>query len=359
MNKTMCSVLVVGILFAVLPERVAGQGNCPAANPNDLVADDAAINACLSGGGLVSLADGSPGYIIRTGLAITQSATTFQGASGRPKIVAHPDLDHPLLVSYAGANSVTIQDLSFDGNRASRTQSQYCSNGPKWEVFNLRFISGSGWQVRRIDSDNAFCGSGLEIVCDNCIVENSRFRNNGAPYNVNPTQVSDGLTVWSCTNGKIRYNDIQNNTDVNLVVGSSGGNCETHNNSITQTILGQVGLNVSVGDHIGSRVHSNTISSAPNMLAIGLVVGNHPWDPNSPLNNAGQVDSNTITGSVILAAVDGAGTGSFVNNNGSGRTGTFPWQPCQSVDYTAQAHGGSITLQPGYVVQSYHNNACQ
>jgi hypothetical protein len=346
------------LLLATAKPALA-QSTCPAANPNDYVEDDAALNACLAAGGIVTLVTGSPGYIVKTGLSMTVANTTLQGATGtRPVIIAHPALNRPMLMTPINASltGFTIRDLVFDGNKGMRTHS--CVVEREYG-FNLR-IFGSGWTVERVDSDNTLCGTAMEAICNNCNIRNNRVRYSGTPYNIasHPNFVSDGITVLSCTNGLVHNNEVGNATDVSLVVGP-GSNCRVHTNWIWQTALGQVGLAVAfAGDHSGSRVDNNLVQALPNMLAIGLVVGDHPWNVNGHMANAGLVDYNNIQGAVILAAIDGILAGTFQNNVGSDRQGTFPLPNCIPYAYTA-GHHGSASLQGGWAFQTYHNGACQ
>lgn len=349
------------LILLLIPTATFAQGTCPAANPDDYVSDDAAINQCLSQGGTVSLRDGSVGYIVETGLNLTVSGTVFKGNTGRPKIFAHPNLTQPILKVGAGVSSFTVQDLAFDGYKSGRATTSYCtSDRPR--MYNIRILPGASyWTLLRVDSDNAPCGTGAELDCDHCTIESSRFRDNGSPYTLNPALVADGLTVWNCRWGSIKNNIVAESTDVNLVIGApatGGGHCETAYNQVTQmTVQGQVGLVVNVGNHWSSTVHHNTITSGLGKLSAGLYVGVHRWDYYAPVGDVGSITYNHIDGAVILAAVDGAASGYFDLNTGANQQGSLP-PGCLTAAYTA-GDFGAMYLQPGWTFQTYHLGGCQ
>jgi hypothetical protein len=349
-------VLFAAAVALLTAAQVQAQGTCPAANPSDLASDDAAINACIAAGGTVTLVAGSPGYILETGLVLATSNVVLQGVPGtKPILNAHPNLQAPMLrvPQNPYPTGWVIRDLAFNGQKdnASAARLANCT-GDKHKAFNLQ-ISGAFWTIERVDSDNTVCGSAMEIECNQCIVRNTRVRNSGTPYNVNPYRVSDGISVALCFGGDIRNNEIGNATDVNLVVGTGGG-CRVTENWIWNTVLGQVGLAVVSGDHSTSRVDHNLVQSLPHMLAIGLFVGDHGWVPGQTMAHGGLIDFNDIQGADVLVAVDGVDAGTFENNTGSLWTGTsFPVPGCTPHAYTA-GHFGSMVLQPGWVFQTYH-----
>jgi hypothetical protein len=113
------------------------------------------------------------------------------------------------------------------------------------------------------------------------------------------------------------------------------------------------------GDHSGSSYYSNTISSSENGLAFGIMIGFHPWDPDQPVNNAGEVTGNDSSGAVVNLAIDGPSDGTVSDNSVSNARGTHGFNCSISSDYTA-IHYGSTSIQssPTPVSRHYHPGGC-
>lgn len=112
-------VLVACVLMAAAPS--AAQSNCPGANPNDFDPDDAAINACLAAGGIVTLEDGWPGYWISNTLNLTVSGTVLTKVGATPPVLyATDNLWGPMLRVPEGVSDYQISELTFGGRVYAR-----------------------------------------------------------------------------------------------------------------------------------------------------------------------------------------------------------------------------------------------
>lgn len=190
-------------------------------------------------------------------------------------------------------------------------------------------------------------GSGFEID-NNWVGYNGRSRDEqlpGEPW-------SDGITLLSCDGGNVHDNTIDNNTDVDLVIGG-GHNCSVQWNTIRHTptvgiaVYGFAGIHVGYfdaggGDNAGSIIANNTISSDQDKLGFGIVVGAHPWNPLLWTPNAGTVSGNSASGAVVPLAVDGIDTGSVTNNSAFDHRGVNGLNCALSADYTAGDWGARL-----------------
>lgn len=145
-------------------------------------------------------------------------------------------------------------------------------------------------------------------------------------------------------------NLVEENTDVDLVDGGGEG-CRMENNTIIQhSRHAFAGIHVTnfpdegAGDHTGSDFSGNIVDAYQDQLALGIIVGPHPWDSNLWDSTSGSVVSNQITGSVVNLAIDGILDGSVDANSVSGAQGTYGYHCSVSSDYTA-AHYNSASIQ--------------
>lgn len=368
-NAAICVATLFLALFTTA-DFAEARATCPAAIPTDYVSDDVALNACLAGGGTITLAQGSPGYIIESGLFLTVNGTVFEGpgTNPAPQLIAHPNLARALLTigynaSFGGAPAVsgfTIRNLRFDGNKAMRAAllSQCLQNSN--HGFNLK-VNGTSFTISHIQSENTTCGTALELVGSQFQVDNSSFSYNGTSSNL-----ADGITLLVCNDGVVENNTLVDNTDVSLIVGRASQPCRVRNNHLYQlSSTGLAGLMVhqflanGSDSHVGLEMHDNTVFSNLNKLYIGLMVGGHAWSPSLTVLHAGNIHHNDIEGAVVLAAIDGINAGTFVNNTGRNPQGTLPLSGCASgVAYTA-GDIGSATIQAGAIPRTYHGGACQ
>ena len=124
--------------------------SCPEADPTDLVADDAALQACLDRGGTVTLYRAEPGYLLARGLVITVDETTLTGAGvgARARLVAAPALSAPL-VTAQGRRGFVLRSLELDGNRPNRPDRQTKCTGYRGAWSTIMINDASGFAVDR------------------------------------------------------------------------------------------------------------------------------------------------------------------------------------------------------------------
>ena len=117
---------------------------------------------------------------------------------------------------------LSVANVKFDGRRDNRTLLNKCGV-PGYNFGPNTQFEGRDWSVHHVESWHAMCGSAMVVLGSNfeihdCIVQdNGRGVNEGAPPGVFPW--SDGMTVLLCDNGFIHDNYLQDNTDIQLVVG--------------------------------------------------------------------------------------------------------------------------------------------
>ena len=334
----MCAVTALGVSLspALTSSAGAAGGTCPGVAPDTGQPVDAALNACLQAGGTTALEPGT--YIIDSGLTIAASGTTLTsttpGGPTQPVLQAGPDLAQPILDAPAPTNwiNVSVTYVTFDGARASRLggnpyQSLCSAGGDRQLAENVRFHSGVGFQFEHNVSENALCGSGLQVDAVNFTISGNQFLNDGAGQHPaassGPLSYADGITLGFCSGGIVDHNTIVNATDIG-VVSFGGTNCQITNNSISQTdtavaehafagiALHTPGDNDTVDD-TGSVVTGNTVSGNNNM-GFGISYGPRPWFPSSTVRG-GSVSSNTVSGAIADLAVEGVSAGSVGTNS--------------------------------------------
>jgi len=337
------------VLFIGSSTASWAQVNCAEPIPSGATAAD--IQSCLNAGGTVVLQDGGV-YDIDTTLEIVVDGTVLRGetnADNRPTLRGTPDLHGHILVADDswGLNpryNYSLEYLVFDGNVSNRLSQS--DNECPWnrELGNV-VLTGRNWTFSHVVSTNAICKSGMEVRGEGFEITGSTFADNGRDRWQANGRWADGLTVWNCDGGHIHDNTFIDNTDVNLIIGGGFG-CVVEDNVITNiSAHAFAGLNVGTfgpdADHAGSIYRNNTIFSAPNQMAFGLMVGDEPWwNPWSPYmstTNAGEIYGNTITGAVVNLAIDGIGDGSIHDNNLSAPAGWAGFF-CNSVSANFTAH---------------------
>ena len=310
----------------------AALGPClPDASPSDGIEDSAAIQACLNQGGVVSLSPGSsPGYLIERGLKMGNN-TTLLSADGKATLAAHSMLGAEPILSVLGSNW-RISDVVFDGRKYERDAMGLCWSGDK-RGYNLK-VEGTDFSITHVDTIDAMCGTGLEIVGANFEVAFVFAAYNGrevGEWPNAPFQWADGMTVVYCDNGHIHDNTFIDNTDFDLLFGG-GPNCSVHHNEIYHQIrFAFAGLNIGNmdagkwdgygskwrGNHHGSNFFQNRVSSRPGMLMYGLSVGSHPFTPETEtftVFNAGGFTQNSASGAQVNLIVDGVLNGEIYGN---------------------------------------------
>lgn len=193
---TFPSVLLV---LCLTPLTAHAQTNCPGANPYDSAPDDAAINACLSGGGVVTLQGHAPGsnafYYVQHSLMVTVSGTTLtSGTAGQHvSIFATNDLDEAMLRSAPGVNGYTISEVDFAGGVYSRTFRDTCQG---YRDFGSNLVlTGDGFTVRNVNTAGAMCGTALGVDGSNFEITGVYAYLNGIPADEPHNSAEPGPTA--------------------------------------------------------------------------------------------------------------------------------------------------------------------
>lgn len=355
--RTTCSLALAIVLFSSTTS--SAQVNC--AGPISTGATAADIQSCLNEGGTVILQDGGM-YDIDTTLEIVVSGTVLRGETNgdnRPTLRGTPNLHGHILVAddYGGMtprDNYSLQSLVFDGNLSERLSQSEDECPFNRELGNV-VLTGRNWTVTNVLSMHAICKSGMEVRGEAFEIAASTFTDNGRDMVQADGRWADGLTVWNCDGGHIHDNTFSDNTDVNLIIGGGLG-CIVEDNFIANlSTHAFAGMNVGTfgrdANHSGSIYRNNTIFSAPNQMAFGLMVGDEPWwNPWSPYMstaNAGEIYGNTISGAVVNLAIDGIGDGSIHDNNPYAPSGWVGFA-CHSLSANFTAHDYGNASITGY-----------
>jgi hypothetical protein len=320
---------------------------CPAADPNDQLPDDAALQACLDAGGQVVLDPGNPGYLIAQGLTVTQDKTILTSSANfaRATLLAAPGLAAPIL-----------QMTGRDGDRPSRTGIATCTG---YRIFgtNVALENSTNFLFNDNASTRAMCGSALQVhgtgfeLARNVIADNGH----GSEAKDAPEPWSDGITLGECISGYVHDNTVTDASDVAIVDGGGAG-CRIENNTINQQMrhaFAGIALHVFTaegnGDHTGSTVKGNSIDGA-GKLAFALSIGMHPWNP-MVTAKGGTVSGNSAKGAVVDLQVDGV-DGTTVTGNTLGATAGPASCGGAPAQYTV-AHAANATLDQGSIARVY------
>lgn len=355
-RRPVLSGLVLTFALLVLPVPGFAQSpNCPAANPNDWLPDDEAINDCTYYQSAVYLEPGSPGYILTDRIRIREWTTEFAGVGGKAKLLAAPALTS-MMVEVQGANYYSMYELIVDGNNSNRTRKDLCFGGSFAGAYGANVLaSGVGYVIHHVDTVNAMCGSGLEARGNNFEIYSVYAAFNGDEAPNGPW--SDGITLTRCDGGYVHNNYIADNTDIGLVF-FKGIGCTVRSNTIEQNTryafaAAQVG---NTGDETislaGSVFKDNQIYAGENLASFGLLVGTHPWTTGGAITSAGEVSYNTIVGAMANLVVDGIQDGWVHSNTMSNARGTRAYTCTYTSNYTAH-HFGSASIQGGYTVHAF------
>jgi hypothetical protein len=351
--------------------------SCPAANPNDNLPDDSALQACLNAGGTIKLVPGSVGYIIASGLSISQSNTelTSAAAPGHARLVADPQLNQVMLQANNLSN-IQISYIEFDGNRPKR-DTALC-HGYRGDESNvaLEGINSGSFTYNR--STQTLCGSAFQFHGSGFEIAYNLIDNNGhglesadahtpLPDGTMPEPWSDGITLGYCGTRVLRIvnkyiptsvhdNWITDATDVGIVDGGGPG-CVIQNNSVLQLnrhVFAGIGFGnfekEGQGDHRGAFVKDNTVIGN-DLASFGIAVGMHPWYPNL-YTNGGTVTNNVVSGAVVDLMVDGANGAIVKDNHLSAAVGT---PTCHSGPALFTAAHSDSALDAGWVSADYDN----
>jgi hypothetical protein len=315
----------------------------------------------LNQGGAVVLAPGNPGYIIATGLTINVDNTvlTSSAAPTRARLVADPGLAAPLL-AMTNRNGVRITFIEVDGNRPNRTGIATCMG---YRIFgtNVSLEGSTNFAFNDSRSTQAMCGSALQINGSNFELARNLIDNNGHGREAQdaPEPWSDGMTLGKCDGGYVHDNQVIDATDIAIVDGG-GPNCRIENNVIqamTRHAFGGIALHVFTaegnGDHSGTTVTNNRITSGTNLMSFGLSLGMHPWGGANLMTTAmgGSITQNTVSGAVVDLQVDGVSGMTVTGNTLSSPSGT-PGCGGSTALYTV-AHDTGCTLDPGSTARVY------
>jgi len=372
--RTIGAVCVVTMVL--LRPSGAVESCIPNASPSDGIEDSIAIQACLNKGGLVSLSPGGhPGYLIERGLKMGGN-TTLTSTGAKATLAAHSTLGAEPILDVLGSNW-RISEVAFDGRKYERDALGLCWSGDK-RGYNLK-VDGSNFSITHVDTVNAMCGTGLEVVGTDFEIAFVFAAYNGrevgewpnAPY-----QWSDGMTVVYCENGDIHDNTFIDNTDFDLLFGG-GPNCSVHHNDVYHQIrFAFAGLNVGNmdagkwdghgskwrGNHEGSNFFQNRVSSNAGMLMYGLSVGSHPFTAETEtyaVHNAGGFTQNTSTGAQVNLIVEGVLNGEIYGNTLEHPQGNrAEYNSCRISTNYISAHTG-FASRSAAVAMTMDNGICQ
>jgi hypothetical protein len=311
---------IASFVFAfclVLCASAGAQDTCPEADSSGSTPADAAINNCLSRSLWVTLPGGT--YLITNTVHVGQSNAEFSSVPGQTaSLVAALSFPGTILYAGGGANYFNVHDIRIDGQHGFGRDS--CPSGANLSA------DGTGWTVANMRSDNSPCantaiGGDYFSFHDNFLWHSGSV---GGP-------VGDGLDVFLGVGGEVYNNTIGESTDIGLIMWGGQGR-HVHDNHIDNTYYyGLAGFNVGSqgqgvpGDHTGSVYERNSVTSAYNMLGIGILLGAHPWSsaPGDDVTNAGTVINNSSSGAVINLMVEGiANIQNMYGNTTSNHQGT-------------------------------------
>jgi hypothetical protein len=350
---TIAILLVTAIATAPINAR-DGVTSCPGAIPSDAQPDDQPIQACLDGGGTVALPDGV--YLITSTLRINRGDLVFTSESSQATLRAAESLYGPILETNGWINGFRILNLDFNGSKGIRAAGTICDVDHRGFGSNV-VLKGSWWWFNDNTSRHALCGSALEVQGDNYQIINNAIFSNGYPQGSTASAFpyADGITLLSCNTGYVSGNYLEDNTDIDIVVGG-GQDCAIHSNIIRHySTYGFAGIGVHAfqeggGNHPGLEVAYNNIFANAETLGFGINVGRHAWsaDPGAwQVGEAGRTFTNTITGAVINLAIDGISSGEVTGNTLSGAQGSNGFGSCTYSSNYIAAHYGSANIQPG------------
>ncbi|HEX2833197.1 MAG TPA: right-handed parallel beta-helix repeat-containing protein [Thermoanaerobaculia bacterium] len=293
------------------------------ADPNDTVGDDAGVQCLLDQGGTTLLAPTAPsagdtGYLVEgrlinsvmTGLTIKASNTTIDSAPGtnaKARIKAAAGLSGTIPLRSNGYDSITLQNLIFDGNRDARSIASLCPSGFRPNVTTVELWGSTGFDINNSEFVRAVCGAALGIGAENgsggdyYSIDNNYFDDNGIgatdyrPPNTEPW--ADGIRVIDCTNASITNNTFDDSTDLSLSIENTT-NCTIENNLIRQyNRYGIGGIGFANHTHSGTVMRYNTVQGN-NLMSIGFAIGGNPWCASGASSGA-TIQYNTISGAKV------------------------------------------------------------
>ena len=148
-----------------------------------------------------------------------------------PNLSQNLPAGHPML--QIDANSFVMDHLIVEGNRDARASSADCTvSGGNYTNSNIFFRAPATSSVFTNNvTRNAVCGSGMVVDADSMTIRGNYFYQNGDHGNGLTGLFADGLTATHCSSCDISYNNMTDNTDVQLVIGN-GTNTTIMGNTI-------------------------------------------------------------------------------------------------------------------------------
>ena len=406
--------LVCALLLCAAPSTRAG--SCAAADPNDAVADDDALTACLAASPLLVLdppsSPGGAGYLLNSSgiiVSLNGTAVVSSSASGALAVItAGPGLDWPMISSYATIVGLTLSGLRVDGNRAARnaTMQTLCSaaagarndnyrtsnvllpgfrwaDAPTWRCWDPWSRFAADVSIRNCEVVGSPCGAGIGISGRDFVIADNRVLGNGGDALHNAQRVAfpyaDGLNLAVCANGTVERNVVEDATNMMIAVGPGPGCLVRDNTLVQRATISQNGINVwptNVGEarpwwhpepwsFAHSAVVRNSISVVRSpvgdvgMLS-GIAVGGLAWAAYATEPDAGLVAGNVIDGANVGLFVDGVGGGAVYGNEVLSVFGSPSWASncAASHAYTAADATGTL-LQPGFERVAFRQGPCK
>ena len=414
------SPLLLLLLALALPPAMRA-GSCPGADPNDLVADDDALTACLAASARLELdppaASGGPGYILNsTGVVVSLNGSSIvsssTGAGGALAVLtAAAGLAWPMISSNATIVGLELLGLRIDGNRAARnaTMQDLCSSAagarndnyrtsnvmlpgfrwaepPEWRCWDPWSRFAAGVSIRGCEIVGSPCGAGIGISGRDYVIADNRVLANGGDMLHNAQRVgfpyADGLNLAVCTNGTVERNLVEDATNMMIAVGPGPGCLVRDNVLVQRSTVSQNGINVwptNVGGQspwwhpepwtfAPSAVVNNLISVAAAAgsgdddvgLLSGIAVGGVAWAAYAVEPDAGLVAGNTIDGPNIGLFVDGVNGGAVYGNEVWSVRGSPAWAAnCPSPHAYTAADANATLLQPGFERIAFRQGPCR
>jgi hypothetical protein len=257
-------------------------------------------------------------------------------------------------------SGVRISFIELDGNRPNRTGIATCQG---YRIFgtNVALEGSTKFAFNDSRSTRAMCGSALQVNGTDFELARNLIDDNGHGREAKdaPEPWSDGMTLGKCAGGYVHDNQVIDATDIAIVDGG-GANCRIENNviqAVSRHAFGGIALHVFTaegkGDHTGTQVTGNQISSGSNLMSFGLSLGMHPWGGTSLTTTAmgGTITQNTVSGAVVDLQVDGVSGMTVTGNTLSAPSGT-PQCSGPPAAYTV-AHQTGSTLDPGWTARIY------
>jgi hypothetical protein len=330
--------------------------------PNDGVTPaDAAINACFSNNGSVLLPGGT--YLITNTIWAFNSNTApgseFASVPGQlATLVAATNMYQTTVHAGNGANQYRVHDLHINGSLdQGRVGGPDCTFFPPQQGYNLS-LDGDGWQLYNVESGNSPCAN-IVAGYNNFDITNVYIWHSGTSH-CGPGcggPVGDGLVILPGTGGEVWNVTIDDATDIGLHIG--GGSHHIWDVRVRNiNHRGLAGFNTGAlngsGNHSGAIYENIQVQSAYDMLAIGILLGAHPWSvqPGDNVVNAGTVRNNSATGAMINGVVDGIANIQSMTGNTFGApqgSGLYAAPGCVGYSYTAwHFNNPPAPIQPGW-----------